>query len=263
VEVPRNMSELFLTAMIKQPCRLLLYNEMVANILACRKHIALDSPIRKRYILLYSPSFECGMTNQKKPDQRTKKLQKEVSKLPKLGSADGLNQNERAKRAEQARQILAATFELYQQDKGITEARLAWHQAAQQFHRAVEEAYPPGFWEDFSSLKQKDPGSIETVVQFLEADPWFFRSGYVKADIIRFLNQCQLSESYRSRLQYVVLLAVASRDRREFRSYCRLAKKIYCSELHQKLLVLSEYPDCDVRRRAKWVLEACKAVSSQ
>lgn len=128
--------------------------------------------------------------------------------------------------------------------------------AAEVFHKAVTAAYPPGFWEDFYRLRDGDPAGLERAVRFLEADPWFFRSGYVKADLLRFIKRTDLSPAYRRRLRRVLLAAVSHRDRREFRYYCRLARTLDDPELRQALAQRLTDSDAGVRRRARWMLEA-------
>ena len=54
----------------------------------------------------------------------------------------------------------------------------------------------------------------------------------------------------------VVLAAVDKCDRREFRSYCRLARTVDSPDLRQVLSDRLGDPDCGVRRRARWVLNA-------
>ena len=77
-------------------------------------------------------------------------------------------------------------------------------------------------------------------------------------------------------MQSVVLNMVDRRDGREFRTYCRLAHKVDSPELREQLgyrltrawpsagsltddlpaLMLAAQRDRDIRRRARWVLEA-------
>src|SRR5579862_9417681 len=49
------------------------------------------------------------------------------------------------------------------------------------YDAAVDAAYPPDFDEDFERLQTRsDAKALETAVSFLEADPFFFRTGYMK-----------------------------------------------------------------------------------
>jgi len=66
----------------------------------------------------------------------------------------------------------------------------AWEEACRRFHVEYDSlAFPGGLEKAFSQLKAGDPGMIEMVVQFLEADPYFFRSGYHKEAFIKHLCQ--------------------------------------------------------------------------
>jgi hypothetical protein len=164
----------------------------------------------------------------------------------------------RARAAEQARLALHATAK--GRVRGRAETYAACDRAAAVFHAALAAAYPPGFWaavgENGEELGRGDPAATELAVLFLEADPWFFRSGYVKADLIRRLKRLALSPSIAERLRQVVLAAVDGRDRREFRHYCRLARRVATPELVAALAERRGSPDPGVRRRSAWVLAA-------
>jgi len=57
--------------------------------------------------------------------------------------------------------------------------------AAGWFHEMFWAMYPPAFWRSLDAVKSGDRAGLEPILRFLEADPWCFRSGYVKADLIR------------------------------------------------------------------------------
>jgi hypothetical protein len=130
-------------------------------------------------------------------------------------------------------------------------------------------AYPPGFHRNLLKLRHGDPAAIEPCVQFLERDPHAHRTGYTKADIIRYLNRMELDEVIQSRLRKVILAVVDKADgRREFRSYCRLARKVDSPDLRTELqqrVVLKHvgyraeaYDVARVKRHAQWVLDALR-----
>ena len=127
---------------------------------------------------------------------------------------------------------------------------------AGRFHEALEAAYPPSFWDDYQCLTRGEANGAESAIRFLEADPYFFRSGYVKEKLIRHIKRPMLSPTFVTRLQAVVVAVVEKRDGREFRDYCRLACKVDAPALRERLTRRLAHDDPNVRRRARWVLEA-------
>ncbi len=93
-------------------------------------------------------------------------------------------------------------------------------------------------------------------IEFLNADPWFFRSGYVKAKLIRMLTRLPLTTEQLDRLRSVVLNVVDRRGGQEFRAYCRLARRVDAPDLRANLQLRLSHSDKGVRRRAGWVLDA-------
>lgn len=127
---------------------------------------------------------------------------------------------------------------------------------AERFWKAMDAAYPMGFWEDCEKLKAGDAAGLETVIRFLEADPYFFRSGYIKAWLIRGIKPSMLKPADIKRLQNVVLSLIDRRDDRDFRAFCKLARKVDSPKLREQLAQRINQGNFDVRRRARWVLEA-------
>src|SRR5438045_538714 len=136
------------------------------------------------------------------------------------------DQAARAQAATEAHRVLNAAASARESYWHDADAWAAWEKAVEIFHAAVRAAYPPGFWEDVARLRAGDPAGLETAVAFLEQDPWFFGSGYVKADLLRYLKRFDLPPPYDDRLRRVILAAVDRPLRREFRHYCRLARKL-------------------------------------
>jgi hypothetical protein len=132
----------------------------------------------------------------------------------------------------------------------------AWEATVEAFWAAARATYPPGFWNAYEDLKAGGQSGVETAIEFLEADPICFRSGYLKSDILKFLGRLSLTPRQCERLRCVVLAVTARRYDREFRRYCRMAGKLDGPEFRQSLQALVASDDPDVRRRAGWVLEA-------
>jgi hypothetical protein len=138
-------------------------------------------------------------------------------------------------------------------------ARKAQENARDEFDHALEQAYPRDFWTiiglRLERLAAAEPDAIEIAVRFLEADPWFFHTGYVKADVIKHLLRLDLPADVVPRLQAAALAVVSYRDRGEYRWYCRLARKIATPGFYFRLNLLRYSNRPDVRRRAGWMLD--------
>ena len=124
------------------------------------------------------------------------------------------------------------------------------------YYAASEAAYPSGFREDCQRLRAGDSEGLEAAVAFLEADPWFHRSGYVKDKLIRHIKPPMLTPEYIRRLQNVILEMVERRNGQEFQAYCKLARKVDAPDLREQLMRRMNGGDADTSRRARWVLEA-------
>jgi tetratricopeptide (TPR) repeat protein len=153
-----------------------------------------------------------------------------------------------AERTKIAEQLLDDAHEIG--DKALLE------QAVALYDQALEDAYPANFWENFDRLEKRDAAALDRAISFLEADPWFFRSGYIKEDLIRFICRLPISQADALRLQKVVLAAIDLRDRRDFRRYCKLAKRVQSKELRKQVEERIRSSDSGIRRRARWVLSA-------
>lgn len=124
------------------------------------------------------------------------------------------------------------------------------------FDMALEAAYPPQFWEDYENLRSgTDLNALETAIEFLEADPYFFRSGYVKENLLRRVRRYTLAPEHIYRLQSVVLNVVDKHFCREFREYCKLARKVDSADFRLQLDSRTRDTDKSVQTRAQWVLD--------
>jgi len=121
---------------------------------------------------------------------------------------------------------------------------------------ALEAAYPPDFWGHYESLRLgRDLDALEMAVEFLEADPYFFRSGYIKEKLLRYVRRYTLTPEHMNRLQRIVLNVVDRHFCREFREYCKLARKLNSAELQLLLEHRTQRGDKAVQKRAQWVLD--------
>jgi hypothetical protein len=167
----------------------------------------------------------------------------------------GFDYAARAREVEEARRELDAANRVPTVGRKHVKAAQARQAALDRWYAAVDAAYPPSFWDAYDALKRGDPSGAEEALAFLEADPWFFRSGYIKEKLLLRLTRLDLTSKQTARLRDVVLNAVDSRDRREFRRFCRLARRVDSPDLRAALERRLSSPDPGVQRRARWVLD--------
>lgn len=133
-------------------------------------------------------------------------------------------------------------------------ANEAWRRACENFH-SYESALDPYLERVSNDTDFKDQETIEFVISFLELDPRFFRSGYIKESMLPKIARAELTPKQLMRLRAVLLDAVDRRGGREFRRYCRLAVRIWDDNLLSKLRSLSKKGD-SAASRAKLMLHS-------
>lgn len=138
--------------------------------------------------------------------------------------------------------------------RGHNKASELYKKSLKEFYAALDAAYPASFGIMCDELKRGDSSQIHLAIQFLIDDPWFFRSGYVKADLIRYICKLRLDKKQMRTLAAVVVRAIDTRDRREFRSYCKLARFVDSADLRAQIAHRAKGSDPNVARRALWVL---------
>lgn len=126
----------------------------------------------------------------------------------------------------------------------------AWHEATAKARTAFRQMYPESFWSDIRALAAGDTTAIEPTLTFLESDPWCFRSGYIKAELMRYLSRVPLTARQQQRSEQILLHLVEVGDRREFGYACRLARAIDSATLRAELKHRLDSPDRSIRRRA-------------
>ncbi len=121
---------------------------------------------------------------------------------------------------------LNEAFESYRA-KPSDAARQKWKDAATAFHNCENTAFYLWPTEARHQMRRGEREAVEDALIFLEVDPWFFRSGYLKERVTRHLKSARLSEDDAQRLRDVVFAVACGRNRREFRDYCRLALRVW------------------------------------
>ena len=87
-----------------------------------------------------------------------------------------------------------------------------------------------------AALSAGDVEAKESAIKFLEFDPYYYRSGYIKSKLLVRLKHIKLTASEIKRLQKVVCNAILSPlPKSEFKYYARSLKNIGTPEFHLQL----------------------------
>lgn len=131
----------------------------------------------------------------------------------------------------------------------------AWRDAAEAFHQALTAFYEP-FTGVARRIRDGDRTAMEDAVRFLEADPWCFRSGYLKEELMTALANATLPDDLRDRLQAVVLHRLSHRESRLLRPTGRLASNVWSDSLERHVTELAATGTAEQREDAAAVLQA-------
>jgi hypothetical protein len=151
-----------------------------------------------------------------------------------------------AKEIDRLHQQIHVTYEARKKDVG------AWKKACAAFHSHVS-AIDPLIDRVYEASELNDE-LVEFSVTFLELNPMFFRSGYIKEEMLRKLKRSALSEQQNERLRAVLIDAVNNRGTREFRRYCRLLPKVSSPRLIATLETTNKLGEGARRHRAAVML---------
>ena len=113
------------------------------------------------------------------------------------------------------------------QDRHASPAqRAAWQAACEEFYARYDSLCFPGGAAMLERVRGGDPAAIDAAVQFLVADPYHFRSGYLKERLWRWLARQALGAGARKRLERAARAYLDRRICREFWSMCKAMPRI-------------------------------------
>lgn len=138
-------------------------------------------------------------------------------------------------------------------DRG-PEQRARWEAACSDFHNRFDKLYYPGGDVELAKVRAGDVGGIESAILFLTADPWHFRSGYIKEYLWRVVTRCPLSTADKERLQSAALSYLDRQIGREFWYMCRAMTRIGSGKFWAKVAQTAETATPFVAKRASYLL---------
>jgi hypothetical protein len=104
---------------------------------------------------------------------------------------------ENAKRIREIHARINAGHAIRVEDGGV-----AWKAALKEFAEKVDAlSFPGGMGGVLDRIVNGDAVTIEHALEFVEAHPYFFRSQYIRAKLVRRLKHAPLSERQSARLQ--------------------------------------------------------------
>jgi hypothetical protein len=128
-------------------------------------------------------------------------------------------------------------------------------EAAERFKRAFRDVWPPDFFDRLKRCKEGEASALNDILDFIEACPRFFRSGYTLDEALRCVVRPPRTEMQTERMRGLVLAAVTRRLGLPFRRIPRLARNVDSPGLRKRLLALVDDADPVVRKRASVVLD--------
>jgi hypothetical protein len=117
---------------------------------------------------------------------------------------------------------------------GREKADQAWALATKRLEKAIRAFYAP-FTGLGRAIRAGERDAVDSAVRFLEADPWCFRSGYVKAELMSALANAPLGDDDKRRLHGVVLNRLKRREPRLLRPAGRLAANVWDDDLSREI----------------------------
>lgn len=158
----------------------------------------------------------------------------------------------------EARAEVAAAFnEVRNRNDGSDPRTLRWLDAINTFRTAYARVYPEALKQVEDGQRRASELNTADMLDFLEPDPVFFRSGYMKEKLLTELKRRKLDQHEMERLQTIILNVVRKNDhRREFLRYCRAAANVDDERFRAALRALERSDEPHVAQRANWVLAA-------
>lgn len=158
---------------------------------------------------------------------------------------------------EDARALIHNTFKGLRDRSNLEDpGTKAWLAALDQFGAAMTNVYHGSLRSYYAGAIEADAMASEDLLAFLEADPYFFGSGYMKEKALTLLKRRNLKPSFQRRLIDVIVDATRRPQRREFLYYCRAARQIGSEELRDVLRTVQQGGQPSERRKANLILAA-------
>lgn len=101
---------------------------------------------------------------------------------------------------------------------------------------------------------ESDPKLREFTFDYIDQDPYFYRSGYRMESLLKCVKKLTLSDSEKASIQCLILSRIETRALRNFRQICRLIHMVENEGFHAQVTARTKLSDPQVKRRAAFAL---------
>lgn len=129
-----------------------------------------------------------------------------------------------------------------------------WEHACEEFHKRFDMLVFPGGHQNLSRIRLGDIVACEAAIDYLEADPYHFRSGYLKKDLWRWLRRVDLASSAVGRLERTALSYLHKMIGREFGEMCKTMAKFGRADFWKEVAIRANLEDGPEKLRADLLL---------
>ena len=124
-----------------------------------------------------------------------------------------------------------------------------WKAATHAFHTYEHPLFELWRPETLNAIRAGGRNEIEAALAFLEADPYFFGSGYLKEKVLHALKRAPWNRSDETQLKIIILRALEGRYKREFAFYARLIPRLRTSQFEAALRAVAGRARCPNHER--------------
>ena len=110
-----------------------------------------------------------------------------------------------------------------------------WQRAADEFRdyqNSVEALWDA---QTLALIRAGERNALEGALWFLEADAYFYRSGYLKEKVLHAIKRAPWERNDEARLQTIILRAIAGKYKREIKFYTRLIPRLRDADFEREL----------------------------
>ncbi len=158
--------------------------------------------------------------------------------------------------AQKIEELRTAVNDTFRHKNESSQAEQAWQDATKKFHNAYDWlAFPSGLEKGLELLKKHYPSTIDTAINYLYANPYFFRSGYIQQKIAHYLKSASLSTKQIIDLHETFIAHLTEDKTAHRREYYQLARTIANDEFRKKIEnIIDTTADEEIIKRARYLL---------